>query len=117
MSASCRVQNLTPHEVVIVGGDGAVIARFPSEGVARVAASFAAVGNIPTAGGPVPLVQGKFGAIEGLPTPVVGLFLVVSRVVAAAARGTGRQDLVVPADLVRAADGRVIGARSLEWAK
>lgn len=104
-----RVINATPHAVVIVDGQGnRVRALEPSGLVIRraevVHPQSATVDGIPTC-------TTSWGALEDLPGPESGTFYIVSRMVKDAA--PERDDLLVPAELVRDERGRIIGCRSL----
>lgn len=55
----------------------------------------------------------KYGEIENLPEHRTNVFLIVSALVAVAGRKQGRDDLLVPAQLVRDSDGRIIGCLAL----
>jgi hypothetical protein len=57
----------------------------------------------------IPLVTKTPGEVVGLPEPEEGKFYVVSALVQGALRQ--RRDLLVPDDLVRDGEGRVIGCR------
>jgi hypothetical protein len=61
----------------------------------------------------VPIVAKRFGEIEGLPEPQEGVVYICSALAAQAAWAIGRRDVVCPGDLVRTADGAVVGAASL----
>jgi hypothetical protein len=121
------VENRTPHVVTLVTPDGVAILFPPCGIVARVEMTTVPA-RVPVAGLPVPVVRTVPGAVTGLPEPRCGdcfgdvprtgichdgslIGLLVSRVVAEAARG--RVDLLVPDDLVRDGAGAVIGARRL----
>ena len=63
----------------------------------------------------VPLFDTRLGEVTGLPAPVVGTILVVSGMVAQAAR---RDDVLSPGALVRNDQGRPIGCEGLTcWPK
>ena len=97
--------NLTPHTLNILAPSG-VVTLAPSGEVARVASvstEAAPVGGIPT-------VKTEFGEVTGLPSPQPGVILVVSGMVASAAR---RPDVMSPGDLVRDDGGKPIGCRGL----
>jgi len=102
-----KIMNLTPHDVVIVGEDGSVVKTFPSTGLARLSSATEKVGEVDG----VPITKTVFGAPEGLPDPVDGVLLIVSQTLKSAF--PDRHDLVVPSELVRDSEGRVIGCRSL----
>jgi hypothetical protein len=83
--------NLTPHEIVIVGADGAVLARIaPSGQVARCTPTTVEVSGV----GGVPVVKTTLGAVEGLPAPQDGVVYITSSLVAQRAAADG-----VPMDL------------------
>jgi len=104
-----KIVNLTPHTVNIEGG----MSYPPSGQVARVSCSQKAIGVLPDG---TPLSRCEYGDVEGLPThPEEGTMYIVSRLVLAASEwDVQRNDLLVPSDLVRDEEGRVIGCRSFE---
>lgn len=100
--------NLTPHSIVVVRDDGNGNITIPPSGqIARCAQISSPAGQYEG----VPLVNAKFGPVEGLPDGVPGLVFIVSALVRAAM--PGRRDLASPGDQVRDADGRVVGCRNL----
>lgn len=122
-----KLVNLTPHPVTLLTEgfavfdgkakcyrqpDGVapfVLAEFPSQGVARCAVAESLHGSQDVDGVAVPFVAVTFGEIEGLPEPQDGVTYIVSAIVANAARAQGRQDVVVPARMVRDGEGKVLG--------
>jgi len=101
--------NLTPHAINIVSPEGEAIRTIePEAAPARVSASTETAGEVDG----VPVVHQTLGEVEGLPEPAEGTAYVVSRMVATAA--TDRDDLLVPASLVRDASGRIVGCAALE---
>jgi len=95
--------NLTPHPVVVVS-DREVRRLEPSGQVLRLAETVENVGELDG----IPLVR-KTLRLEGeLPPRQDGVYYVVSLAVAQMA---GRPDFLVPDDLVRDEEGRVIGCR------
>ena len=100
--------NLTPHTINIIE-DGTVKAAFPSQGIARASQTSEAVGNLDG----IELVRMAFGKTEDLPAPAAGTFYVVSIITANAAKAEGRttDDLVITADPVRDAEGKIIGCK------
>lgn len=103
------VVNLCPHPINIIASDGS-IRNFPKcEVPARVSQSEEVVGNILG----VEITRQKFGKVENLPEPQEGTYLVVSRLVVAAAQAEGRDisDLLIPGPGVRDEEGRIIGAK------
>jgi hypothetical protein len=103
-----RIVNLTPHPVILCDGFGTVIAAFPSYGLAWVEQSDRELFHLEVNGQKVPVVHTEYGEITGLPDPEDGTRYIVSALVAQAAR---RTDLLVPSDLIRDSEGRVIGCR------
>jgi len=88
-----KIQNLTPHPIVLrpTSGEDTVIP--PSGTVARVSASPGALEDIP--GLPVPVaLPDAFGAVEGLPEPDGETFYIVSAMVGA--HVTDRLDVLTP---------------------
>lgn len=91
-------KNFTPHTINLNNGD-----NFPSEGIARVSASFSSfdMNNI---------CNQYFGEVEGLPESRNGVFIIVSAMVLSASKN--RYDLVAPAtghkDCVRNEKGHIV---------
>ena len=75
-------------------------------GPARVAVAEAPAGHHDG----IPLSRPSHGEVTGLPEPVPGVLLIVSRTVQQA---SPREDLVVPTGLIRDEAGRLIGCTSL----
>ena len=98
--------NLTPHTINVVGDVDAAIA--PSGNLARCKEVSTPVGNIDG----IPLVSKTFGTVEGLPEAQDGTIYIVSALVLAALKGSGRTDVVCPGDPVRNDAGQIIGCRS-----
>jgi hypothetical protein len=101
------IKNMTPHDVNIVGLDGAVKKTYPSDGLIRLSTKTVEVGEDDG----VLLTRTEFGEPEGLPELVPGTYLIVSQLVKSAL--PERTDLVVPAEMVRDENGRIVGCRSL----
>jgi hypothetical protein len=106
-----RLRNLTPHPVTISTDAGSVHCPAESGARPRIDEAPEAAEPLIIDGVRVPTVRISGGPVVGLPDPAPGTLLLVSRIVAEAARG--RTDLVVPYDLIRDDAGRVIGCRSL----
>jgi len=102
-----KLVNLTPHKVTLVKPDGSQIEIPPEGRCPRVRMEVREAGEVLG----VPVVETVAAGVEGLPEPRPGVYYIVSRAVAAAC--PGRDDLLVPDDLVRDGEGRVIGARRL----
>jgi hypothetical protein len=92
--------NLTPHAIHL-RAEGMSLDLEPSGTVARVAEVWQPSDSTPHLG------YLEYGAPEGLPAPVPGVYLVVSAMVRQALPGRG--DLVSPALPIRDDAGRVIG--------
>ena len=103
------------HSVASIREDGLVektVVEYPSEGVARVAATFKGVMEFsPWSWGHQEYKQ-EFGEIEGLPEPEEEVRYVVSAIVLSAAKAAGRTDCVAPAtghpDVVRNDKGHIV---------
>lgn len=101
-----KIVNLTPHDIHLhLPGGVRTIAR--SGKVARVTETRKVSGEFYG----IPIVDVEHGAIEGLPPRERDVVLIVSSLVAQAARS--RDDLVVPGEPVRDESGRVVGAKDL----
>jgi len=106
------IHNLTPYDVNFTVGGASI--TFPSEGVARAAQTDETVGIITLDSAALPqveIVKSTFGQPEGLPEPSEGTYYIVSLLTATAAKASGRttSDLLMPAGIVRDAEGRIIG--------
>jgi hypothetical protein len=84
-SAATKFINLTPHTIVLNDGR-----EFPSQGIARVAASFSSFDEDG-------VCAQEFGQVTGLPEPQDGVLYIVSAMVLSAGKAQGRTDLVAPA--------------------
>lgn len=100
--------NLTPHAITILLSDGSAITLPPSGTVARVTTEEVVVGET----GGIPVVERRFGAVEGLPAE--GVPCVVSALVAGAV--AGRAGVYAPdtgATAVRNDKGHVVAVTRL----
>lgn len=105
--------NLTPHAVNVIAEDGTQILAVPPSGtVARIAETAIPVHK---AADGTQRVHVTLGSVEGLPDRQVGVTLIGSMplLMAMAAAGLHRRDLVYPYGQVRDQAGRIIGCRSL----
>ena len=107
-----RLVNCTPHPIDLVT-EGGVVTVPPSGIVVRVAEVPHPRGSITVEGVAIPLVEKRFGQLEGLPEPQEGVLYILSALAATAAWAQGRRDVVTVGDPVRVAEGRVVGARAL----
>lgn len=97
--------NLTPHPVTVVGDNGEVVMTIPASGqVLRLPEVTVPAGEIQG----VPLVRKVLDPAAELPPHQEGTYYIVSLPVAQVAR---REDFLVPDDLVRDDQGRVLGCR------
>ena len=105
-----KLKNFTPHNVVIVINEETKIV-IPSDGIARVTETKAVAPSIDVDGVTVETFVSAFGEVENLPPQEEGVMLIVSALVASAAKG--RDDLLVPGELVRDDGGNIVGCKSL----
>ena len=103
------LKNFTPHNVVVVVDEAATIV-IPSEGIARVTETKTVAPSIDVDGAIIETFTSSFGEVENLPPREEGVMIIVSALVASAAKD--RNDLIVPGDLVRDASGNIIGCKS-----
>jgi len=103
--------NLTPHPVNILDrGNEFICAIRAVLPTARVTVTRELVGYV----NGMPVNSTVFGELQDLPEPKEGVAYIVSLVCAQAAKLNGRtEDLYVPDDVVRDADGHIIGCRAL----
>lgn len=99
--------NCTPHPINLVGQDGSVNTLPKGEVVPRLSQSNKIVDVVDG----VSITETQFGDIQDMPEPKDGVLYIVSRLVLSAAKG--RNDLVVPNELVRDDNGNIVGCKSL----
>ena len=104
------LKNFTPHNVVIVINEETKIV-IPSDGIARVTETKAVAPSIDVDGVTVETFVSAFGEVENLPPQEEGIMVIVSALVASATKG--RDDLLVPGELVRDDGGNIVGCKSL----
>ena len=104
------LKNFTPHNVVIVMNEATKIV-IPSDGIARVTETKTVAPSIDVDGVIIETFKSSFGEVENLPPQEEGVMVIVSALVASAAKD--RNDLLVPGELVRDNDGNIIGCKSL----
>lgn len=103
-----KIINKTPHPVHIVNEAGSLVRTFSVIGEPiRLIASTEHAGYIDG----VLISQSFYGAPENLPEPHSGTYYIVSQLVKSAL--PERDDLLVPAEVVRDELGNIIGCRSL----
>lgn len=99
--------NKTPHVLNVHLAGGGVREFTPTLPAARCAVSRVASGEIDG----IEVDQVSFGEVQDLPPPEENVFLVVSALVASAAKH--RTDLLVVGEAVRDGNGRVVGCKGL----
>jgi hypothetical protein len=104
------VINKTPHPIHIVEkGTKRIVHIYPkTQGMIRLKIETVTMGMLADG---TPLTKTIFGAPEGLPEYKEGTFYIVSQLVKTAL--PERQDLLVPAEVVRDEQGNIIGCISL----
>lgn len=106
-----KIVNCTPHVITIVTEDGGILRQFEPSGILpRVSVNKEPMGLLNDGIIPVPLYAQAYGNVVDLPEQEEDTFLIVSGLVASAAK---RGDLLVPGDQVRDEEGRVIGCKFL----
>ena len=103
------LKNFTPHNVVIVTNDTKIV--IPSEGVTRVTETKPPSTSIDVDGVVIETFRSEFGEVENLPPKEGGVMVIVSALAADAVKG--RDDLLVPGELVRDDGGNIVGCKSL----
>lgn len=107
-----NIINLTPHVVTIINTDGTEI-HFPASGqIARCAVNTVQTGYILYGEREIPTYRTQYGEVVGLPDPVDSTIYIVSTPVAQ--NVPDRKDVLVPAETIRDAEGRIIGCRGLQ---
>lgn len=102
------IYNLTPHAVNLLREDLTPLYTIKSEEEsARCSQTTIQSGYI----GDIPITSTSFGEVEGLPEEKEGIYYIVSRLVMQAC--SNRKDLLVPNELQRDGEGRIIGCLSL----
>ncbi|WP_291566899.1 MULTISPECIES: hypothetical protein [unclassified Clostridium] len=102
-----KILNYTPHTVNIIISESGEIYNFLSVGNARCIQTTVQVGEINN----IPITSTKFGEVEGLPQEQEGIYYIVSRLILQAL--PQRKDLLVPNEVVRDEEGKIIGCKSL----
>lgn len=109
-----QIINCTPHPISIIDNNGETILALPKgeqvPRVQQVVTIMMGMDNVEGANGIVPMTTNVFGEVENLPDPQPDTFFVVSRMVLSAC--PDRDDLLVPNEIVRDEQGRIIGSRS-----
>ena len=113
------IHNMTPHTITLIV-DG-VSVSFPSEGVIRAAQKDVKVDEVVTdlkigeagsAGFTIPVFSSSFGAPEGVPENLDGIYIVSSLAFQSLkAAGYNMKYFVVPSGTIRDAEGKIIGCK------
>ena len=104
-----QVVNKTPHDIHIMDAEGNVLRTYPrGNGEIRIALKTIRIGVLDDG---TPLSQAVYGEPVGLPEYDRNILYIVSQIVKAAC--PERQDLLVPSEFVRDANGVIIGCKSL----
>lgn len=104
-----KIQNLTPHSLTLVGDNGTLVVP-PSGQIARLAVTRESLAPVTVDGVQLTVSRPTLGDITGLPEALPNVILVVSALVADAAK---RPNVMSPGELIRNDSGTVIGARGL----
>jgi len=87
-----KIVNLTPHMIVVCSSLENVIAKYPSEGNARVSTSATTIDSV----NGIDIVATVYGEVEGLPEPQEGVMYLVSMVVGNIPSIRERKDVISP---------------------
>lgn len=101
--------NMTPHAVNICDAEGVIVKVIPASGNLIRLAQFTVPQNYTI--DDVPVTKSTYSEPNGLPEYELGTFYIVSQLVKSAC--PDREDLLVPAEMVRDKEGNIIGCRSL----
>ena len=111
-----KIVNLMPHDLTLIDpATGKIVLDQRSAGLVRVSQTCITIGSIDLDSHSVPVVEYDYQGLVGLPPKVNDTAYVVSLIAAQAAakQHPDRDDIYIPADLVRDNDGNIIGAYSL----
>ena len=101
--------NMTPHPINICDAEGNIIKVIPASGNLIRLAQFTVPQNFTI--DDVPVTKSTYSEPNGLPEYQLGTFYIVSQLVKTAC--PDREDLLVPAEVVRDTQGNIVGCRSL----
>ena len=99
--------NLTPHAISIKKQDGSIINIDPSGSIARCEEYRENAGIMDGIG----VTRATYGAVTGLPEPIVGTIYITSALTLAAV--PNRADVFAPGPAIRDGDGKIIGCDGL----
>lgn len=106
--ADSQIINMTSHEVVLVDDGGGTIRTFPASGMTIRVSQTTYIDEL--IDGIIPVVKSNYGQLVDAPTKRPGVYYIVSNVTKN--NSPGRDDFLVPAQLVRDRRGRPIACRS-----
>ncbi len=101
-----KIINMTPHDVVIFSYNNEKIRKIESSGVFRLSSNTEVIGKYEN----IPISRTTFGKVD-LPIQKENVIYIVSSIVCMANKQ--RNDLYIPDQIVRDANGNVIGCKSL----
>lgn len=113
-----QIHNMTPHDITIIVDGVSVV--FHSEGIIRAAQKDVKVDEIVTdldlgnssAGFTIPVFSSTFGAPEGVPENLDGIYIVSSLAFQSLkAAGMPMRHFVVPSGTIRDESGKIIGCK------
>lgn len=99
------IVNLTPNTVNIITNDMEMAIK--SSGVVRCSQKNTPICTIDG----IPITATTYGEVEGLPDYEDGIYYIVSRLVMDSC--PNRKDLLAPNELIRDAEGKIVGCKSL----
>jgi hypothetical protein len=105
-----KILNFTPHDINLCDENGNQLITFPPTGLVRLSVK-TVVDEIASSLLGVCITKSEFGEPIGLPDFKKDTFLIVSQLVKSAL--PEREDLLVPAEVVRDLSGNIIGCKSL----
>lgn len=101
--------NMTPHDITIVDVNGNIIKVIPASGKLIRLAQFTVSAGFTV--DDVPITITSYSEPNGLPDYELGKFYIVSQLIKSAI--PYREDLLVPAEMVRDDKGNILGCKSL----
>ena len=114
-----QIHNMTPHDITIIVDGVSVV--FHSEGIIRAAQHDEQVDEVVTdlkigeagnAGFTIPVFSSTFGAPEGVPENLDGIYIVSSLAFQSLkAAGMPMEHFVVPSGTIRDESGKIIGCK------
>ena len=110
MTNNVKVVNCTPHDVNLITKSGNI--TFPRSGIIpRLKEVQNKISSVTVNSIKIDIMRKSFSEIEGLPEPQENTIYIVSALVAGAVKG--RDDLVIPNDIIRDDKGNIVGCKNL----